>query len=394
MLNAISDFFDASSLAPHGICLLWRPELVWLHVISDAIIVLAYYSIPIVLIAFVRRRQDVEFGWVFWCFAIFIMACGTTHLAAIWTLWHPDYAAEGIVKAVTAAASIATAGALWPLLPAALKIPSPRQLQAINATLAQHVEERDLALSRLSLEMTDRERAEAMLRQAQKLEALGQLTAGVAHDFNNLLSVVMLNLERLRRDLPPEGRAGRAAETSLEAAQRAAQLTAQMLAYARPSPTDADVLDLAVFLRDFQRLARDAAGAERNLTVEVPQGPLPARVDAAELTSALLNLVVNARDATEPGATLHLKAHQAPDAAAPAGAWIVISLQDNGHGMPPEVLARAFDPFFTTKTPGKGSGLGLSQVLGFARAAGGKATIDSETGRGTCVSLSLPRAQG
>jgi signal transduction histidine kinase len=390
MLKAAGDFFDTSALSPHGICLLWKPELVWLHVISDAVIVLAYYSIPIALIYFVRRRADLEFGWVFWCFAVFITACGTTHLASIWTLWHPDYAAEGVVKAVTAAASIATAGALWPLLPVALRIPSPRQLKQMNATLHERVQERDAALERLSQEMAERERAEAMLRQAQKLEALGRLTAGVAHDFNNLLSVVTLNVERLRRDLPAEGRAARAADTSLEAARRAADLTAQMLSYVSQGASRSEMVDLAAFLRGSERLARDVAGPERHVTISAPDRPARVELDGAGLTSALLNLVANARDATPAGGRIVIDVARG-DAEAGKSFW-VLSVADDGQGMSPEVRARAFDPFYTTKAPGRGSGLGLSQVLGFARAAGGQATIRSSEGGGTRVSLALPEA--
>jgi signal transduction histidine kinase len=393
MSEYMKDFFDPGALSPHGLCLLWRPELIWLHVISDSIITIAYYSIPLVLIFFVRRRADLGFGWVFWCFALFITACGTTHLMAIWTLWRPDYAAEGLIKAATAAASIATAGALWPLLPAALKIPSPNQLKAINAHLARNVKERDTALADLEREMADRERVQAMLRQSQKMEALGQLTAGVAHDFNNLLSIVMLNIERVAREVPADGRGARAAQTSLEAARRAAQLTAQMLTYARPSAAGAEEIDLAAFLRGFRRLAQDALGAQRAFAMQVPDHPCWAMVDGAELTGALLNLVVNARDATRRGdaVTIDLEERRAPDDA--AGAELVLRVRDTGHGMSPEVQARACDPFFTTKETGKGSGLGLSQVMGFARGAGGRVEIDSEEGRGTTVSVILPQAR-
>ena len=111
-LQSLFDFFNSANLAPHGLCLLWRPELIWLHVVSDGFIATAYFSIPIVLAQIVAKRPDVEFGWVFWAFSIFIAACGTTHIMGIWTLWFPDYAAEGAVKAITAVASLTTAIAL------------------------------------------------------------------------------------------------------------------------------------------------------------------------------------------------------------------------------------------------------------------------------------------
>src|SRR3954454_12439725 len=148
MFDAIRRFLEADSLSPHGICLLWRPELIWTHAISDAVIGLAYFSIPIALASLVSRRRDVAFTWVFWAFAFFILACGTTHFFSIWTLWFPDYGAEALIKAVTAA-SIATAIALWPLLPKALALPSPAQLRLANEGLEQRIRERDEALEAL-----------------------------------------------------------------------------------------------------------------------------------------------------------------------------------------------------------------------------------------------------
>jgi PAS domain S-box-containing protein len=128
---------DSSMFSPHGICLLWEPELIWLHVVSDAVIATAYFSIPFALAIFVSKRRDLKFGWVFWAFAVFILACGLTHVMSIYTLWVPIYGIEGLVKAATAAASIFTAGALWPLLPKLLAIPSPFELRKVQAALEE-----------------------------------------------------------------------------------------------------------------------------------------------------------------------------------------------------------------------------------------------------------------
>ncbi|WP_374207582.1 hypothetical protein [Bradyrhizobium sp. 190] len=128
---------DSSMFAPHGICLLWEPQLIWLHVASDIVIASAYFSIPVALSIFVSKRRDVDFGWVFWAFALFIMACGVGHVMSIITLWYPIYGIEGIVKAMTAASSIVTAAMLWPLLPKVLALPSPSQLRAAEVALAQ-----------------------------------------------------------------------------------------------------------------------------------------------------------------------------------------------------------------------------------------------------------------
>src|SRR3954464_9572799 len=142
MLETISSFFDSADLSPHGLCLVWRPELIGLHVGSDAVTGLAYYSIPLALVTFVRCRRDLAFSWMFGLFAVFILACGTTHFFSIWTLWQPDYGAQGVVKAVTAMVSILTAIMLWPLLPRAVARPSPAHPPLPNAPLRAEIADR------------------------------------------------------------------------------------------------------------------------------------------------------------------------------------------------------------------------------------------------------------
>src|SRR6201986_3464986 len=224
MWTFLQRLLDSSTLSPHGICLLWEPELIWLHVVSDAIIAASYFSIPIVLSIFVSKRRDVDFGFIFWAFAIFITACGFTHVMSIITLWVPVYGLEGLVKLLTAVASILTAVIMWPLLPKLLALPSPAQLRAAEFALAQEGKQR--------LE------AEDMLRHAQKMDAIGQLTGGVAHDFNNLLTIISGNLEMADRSLKIWGentREGltRAIARASSGAQRAAMLTQRLLAFAR-----------------------------------------------------------------------------------------------------------------------------------------------------------------
>jgi PAS domain S-box-containing protein len=161
---------DSSMFSPHGICLLWEPELIWLHVVSDAIIAMAYFSIPFALTIFVWKRRDLKFGWVFWAFAVFILACGLTHLMSIYTLWVPAYGIEGLVKAATAAASIFTAGALWPLLPKLLTIPSPFELRQVQAALEEE-----------EIKSRDSEQLLQQFREAQRAlrESMSRLTAVV-----------------------------------------------------------------------------------------------------------------------------------------------------------------------------------------------------------------------
>src|SRR5579859_970501 len=145
MIDLFTKLFSADGFMPHGHCYLWRPGVLWLHIVSDALITLAYFSIPFTLVYFVRRRKDLEFDWMFLCFAVFIVACGTTHLMEIWVIWHPTYWLSGVVKAVTALASVPTAILLVKLIPDALRLPSPSALRKANDQLEREISERKRA---------------------------------------------------------------------------------------------------------------------------------------------------------------------------------------------------------------------------------------------------------
>lgn len=507
---------DSSMLSPHGICLLWEPELIWLHVASDAIIAIAYFSIPFALAILVTKRRDLQFGWVYWAFAIFIMACGLTHVLSIYTLWVPIYGIEGIVKAVTAAASIFTAGALWPLLPKILTIPSPFELQKVQAALEEEeIKSRDAALllrqvgdaqramresmtrltavvetavdgvilfdaqARILLfnpacerlfgyraaevmnldigmlmsieerrpstgharrfatgetaglrkdgssfpmdlsvgqawqdgeliyvgiihDLTARKLTEQQLQQAQKMETVGQLSGGIAHDFNNLLTVIIGNAEHLSEQLKTRPDLRQFADDICESGERGAELTQRLLAFSRrqllqPKPIDCREL-LESMLKLLKRTLRE------NIEIKTAFGPgaIQAFADRAQLESAVLNLALNAQDAMPSGGRLTLSTELAaidedyrarhPEVA--SGAYTLISVTDDGEGMTPEVIEHAFEPFFTTKEVGKGSGLGLSMVYGFAKQSDGHVSIYSEQGLGTTVRIYLPRAGG
>jgi signal transduction histidine kinase len=388
MFDYLKTLLDSDNLAPHGICLLWRPELIWTHVISDGLIGAAYFSIPLALAAFLAKRQDVAFSWMFWCFAAFIMACGTTHFFSIWTLWVPDYGTEAIIKAVTAAVSVTTAAALWPLLPRAIALPSPSQLRDVNERLRRNIAERDEALAALERETAERLRTEEMLRQAQKMEAVGQLTGGVAHDFNNLLTIIMANLERIERRLPEKGAdIMRSLGAANLAAERAAAVTQQLLAFARKQPLQPVATDANALIAGMVDLLRRALGERINLRTNLATSLPLTLVDPNQLENALLNLVVNARDAMPTGGTLVLSTDR--DAETDT---IRIEVRDTGVGMREDVRERAFEPFFTTKPVGQGTGLGLSQVYGFVAQSKGEVRIDSAPGAGTSVRIQLPIA--
>jgi signal transduction histidine kinase len=382
---------DSSMFSPHGICLLWEPELIWLHVTSDAMIALAYFSIPVALSILVSRRRDLDFGWIFWAFAIFITACGFTHVLSIVTLWIPIYGIEGIVKALTAVASVVTAAILWPLLPKILSIPSPSQLRAAELALAE--------------EGMRRRDAEAMLRQSQKMEAVGQLTGGVAHDFNNLLTIVSGNLEIADRALQSWGdntreRLTRVISNAANGAQRAAMLTQRLLAFSRRQPLDPRLTNVSQLLAGMADFFQRTLGENINLECVGGAGLWQVEVDPSQMEAAILNLVVNAKDAMADHGKLTIETSNAfidegysqQNADIPVGQYVQIAVSDTGAGMSREVQEKAFDPFFTTKQPGLGTGLGLSQVYGFVKQSGGHVKIYSELKEGTTIKIYLPRA--
>ena len=245
-------------------------------------------------------------------------------------------------------------------------------------------------------EVARRETAEAALKQAQRLEALGQLTGGVAHDFNNLLMVVSGNAEMLRRSLPRDAKSIRALAGLETVVKRGIGLTRALLSFSRQQAHETRSIDLAGHIAGLQSVLRSSVRGDIALDVDMPVGLWPIKIDQGELELALLNLAVNARDAMTGGGTLSFVARnesfQKPNDLDLEGDFVALTVRDTGAGIPTDVLSRVFEPFFTTKQVGKGTGLGLSQVYGFARQAGGLATIESSIGRGTAVTLYLPRS--
>ncbi|MCX7283153.1 MAG: ATP-binding protein [Novosphingobium sp.] len=372
-MNELRRWLIETGMPPHGYCLLWQPDLLALHVISDAVIGLAYFSIPIALAVYLRRRRDTHFTWVVWLFAAFILACGTTHFLSILVLWVPAYGLEGVVKALTAGISIATAILIWPLLPKALALPSPAQLQRLNDQLLKEAEERAAV--------------EGQLRQAQKMEALGQLTGGIAHDFNNLLMIVSGNVERALRHAPEQAPERRNLENALTATTRAGQLTEQLLAFARKGSLLLISQDIGDIIRGVHDLLARAAGERIAIEVALAEDLPPVVVDRNQLENAVLNLLINARDAMPGGGVIRIVGED-------VGPEVKFSISDTGTGMDAQTLERATEPFFTTKPVGSGSGLGLSQVYGFVDQIGGRMEIVSEPGTGTVVTLYLPKEAG
>ena len=249
---------------------------------------------------------------------------------------------------------------------------------------------------RLYDEADRREAAEAAMRQAERLTAIGKLTGGVAHDFNNLLMIISGSAQRLRAELTDKKYA-RLLDMIATATQRGETLTRQLLTYSRQQTLSPQVIDLSQRLPAIREVLARSLQTEIEIKVEVPEEPCAVQVDASEFELAILNLAVNAKDAMPHGGTLSIRAKpvtlkgEASEEGL-AGEFVAVRVADNGHGIAPDVLTRVFEPFFTTKEVDKGTGLGLSQVYGFAKQSGGTATVSSTQGRGTTVTLYLPRS--
>ncbi|WP_181707631.1 ATP-binding protein [Chthonobacter rhizosphaerae] len=265
------------------------------------------------------------------------------------------------------------------------------ELKALNETLER----------RIADEVAERLKAEEMLRQAQKMEAVGRLTGGIAHDFNNLLTIIIMNLDTLQQRMPEEQpRLRRAVENALHGANRAAALVQKLLAFSRRQPLDPKPIDANQLVNGMAELLKRTLGEPVALETVLARGLWRTKADPNQLESAILNLAVNARDAMSSGGKLTVETantrleetyvDKLPEPV-PAGQYVLIAVSDTGTGMDQTTVNRVFEPFFTTKEAGKGTGLGLSQVYGFVRQSNGHVKIYSEVDHGTTVKIYLPR---
>jgi PAS domain S-box-containing protein len=268
--------------------------------------------------------------------------------------------------------------------------------EILEARVAERTSDLRLALDRLQAEVGERERAEEALRQAQKMEAVGQLTGGIAHDFNNLLTPVIGGLEILARSVE-EPRLKRIAETALESGRRGAKLTTQLLAFSRLQRIRMAPVSVNSVIETMRLMLKHSIGGAVTVRTELAADADFALCDENQLENAILNLAINARDAMADGGTLTISTSLAREPESldlDAGDYICVAVADTGTGMSPEILARATEPFFSTKPFGKGTGLGLAQVYGIARQSRGTLRIESKEGEGTIVRLLLPRVTG
>jgi len=257
-----------------------------------------------------------------------------------------------------------------------------------------------VGFAKITRDITERREAQLKLEQihqqlaeSQKLDALGQLTGGVAHDFNNLLMIISGSLYTLRKAVGDDPKSQRALSAIEGATKRGASLTSQLLTFARRQSVNPQAVDVAERIDAVREVLDAAVGSAVTLQFDVEPGVWPVMVDVAEFETALVNLVINARDAMTGGGVIIISAHNDKRGGEAGAGHVAISVQDSGTGIAPDILSKIFDPFFTTKPIGKGTGLGLSQVHGFAHQAGGTVRVTSELGKGTRITILLPRKE-
>ncbi len=350
-----------TSFLPHGYCYLWNPGLLGLHLVSDSIITLSYYSIPLALVWFVRKRPDVPFNWMFGLFAVFIFGCGTTHLMEIWTLWHPSYWAAGVIKGLTAVASVGTAVALVPLLPRAVALPTPTQLERVNAELAA----------------ANRE--------------LESFAYSVSHDLRAPLRAVNGFAQALVEDhgpaLAPEARA--MLDTVQANSRRMGRLIDDLLAFSRlgRQALTASPVDMTALAREVADELTPADGAAQ-LRIEVAPLP-PTQGDPALLRQVWLNLLGNAIkfSSGRPAPHVQVTGHQAE-------AETVYTVTDNGVGFDMRYADKLFGVFqrLHADREFQGTGVGLALVQRIVQRHGGRVWGEGRVDRGATFAFSLPTA--
>ncbi|NJL86211.1 MAG: HAMP domain-containing histidine kinase [Leptolyngbyaceae cyanobacterium SM1_1_3] len=424
---------------PHGHCYLWQTRLVGLHIVSDLLIALSYFSIPLALVYFARKRQDLPFKEVFALFGAFIVFCGATHLMAIWTLWHPDYWQSGLLKAATALVSLTTAVVLVPIVPRALALPSPEELAAVNAALAEEIgqhqaEEQQLQEQNRTLAVTlsQLRQAQMVLVQNEKMSSLGQLVAGMIHELNNPISFIYGNLFHMETYVHSlfrllEAYRGCCSSQNERIVAVAKEIDLEFVVQDLPRllgsmrTGTSRVREIMSSLRSFSRL--DESGLKRadlhkglddtltllshrlQLNSHLPEISVVKHYGEIQkvecypgnLNQVFLNLLTNALDALEAQTLV-----QAPASLATAGKieittrmpnpeLIRIEICDSGIGIPIHLRNRIFDPFVTTKPVGCGIGMGLAisyQIV--TEQHGGALTCQSEPGKGSTFVIELP----
>jgi signal transduction histidine kinase len=387
-MEFIERLFSTYGFMPHGCCYSWNPAVIWLHVISDGLITLAYYSIPLTLIYFVRKRKDLMFDWMFICFAVFIVSCGTTHLMEILNIWHPTYWLSGVIKAITAIASIATAILLIRLVPKALALPSPEQLRKSNEALQQEMRERALATEKITLLNTELVKQTARLEAANKdLESFGY---SVSHDLRAPLRHIDGYVDMLRGESSSLNEtAGRYLKVISNSAKQMGVLIEGLLAFSRmgraalkPDWIEADALVAQVR----EELSRDAEGRIIEWKIEA----LPkVYADKTLFKQVWMNLLDNAIKYTRhrDKATISIGCREAGDE-------FEFFVKDNGAGFDMRYADKLFGVFqrLHSKEEFEGTGVGLANVHRIIARHGGRTWAEGEANVGATFYFTLPKS--
>lgn len=378
-----------SDFMPHGGCYFWQPDILWLHVGSDALIALAYYSIPAALWYFVKKREDLTFSWIFILFGVFIFACGTTHLMSLWTTWHATYRIEGVIKLVTALVSLATAVLLWPLIPKALSLPSPAQLARSNDALLEEIRIRQQAQREAQLHLTQ-------LAHFDRMNTLGEMSASLGHELHQPLGAIANFARGCERTLAAGGDPEKLAEVLRkisDQADRAAEIVRRTRAFSsrrelRKLPTDVEEL-----LGEVVDLV-DAMVRHQHVTLRVEVAPeLPAvMVDRIQVQQVLINLIKNGAESmqTLPEAERHLTLSCDVRPADPSTDREILEIRvsDRGVGATDEDLESMFEGFYSTKADGMGMGLAISRSI--IEAHSGQLFAETNTHTGLTLTVQLP----
>lgn len=390
MLEFVSKLFAASDFMPHGHCYFWQPEILWLNVGSDIGIGLAYFTIPLGLLVFIRRRTDLMFKQVFVLFIAFILACGTTHFFSVVTVWTPMYRLEGVLKLVTAVISVATAIVLWRLLPAALRLPSPAQLEEANAELSAEVQRRERAETQLResneiLEARVLERTEALARSNRDLQ---QFAYVASHDLQEPLRMVSsyVGLLEKRYGHTLDERGERYVGHALDGAQRMRRMIEDLLVLSRAAesqgPAEAVDVDRCV---DEALESLDVAVRERDAEILRPESMPRVRAHAPRVARVLANLISNAIKYSPERPRVTVSATREGD-------WVRIAVVDEGMGIDPEQREVIWDVFRRLHTHDEipGTGMGLSICRRIVESWGGRVELESEPGEGSTFAFTVP----
>jgi signal transduction histidine kinase len=389
MLDGLSDYFNSTGFMPHGHCFLWTPSLLWTYVAADSIIAASYYTIPIALWYFVKKRQDLPFSWIFVMFGIFVMACGTTHIFSVWNIWEPHYWADAGVKALTAAVSVVTAILIWPLIPLALAIPSQEQLKRTNQELQIEVTHRNQAETSLQeINNTLAERTAQLEAVNRELEAFSY---SVAHD----LRAPLRHIEGYSQSLLTEAKGLNDTETHyldaiVQSTTKMGKLIDDLLTLSRTGRLDIreQSVDLNVVV---EAARRECLPASREDSIEWRLGSLPAvQGDAALLQVVFTNLLSNAaKFSCRRDRPLIQIDSQTGD-----GDEVIIVVKDNGVGFNPRYQNKLFGVFqrLHREDEFEGTGIGLAIVRRIIERHGGRVWAEGKLNQGASFFVALRRA--